>query len=147
MICYLSSKLHKYMYTRSQCIYHVQLCDDGHLWQKSLNINFINWHTGLSCESCAPGYEREGGRADDPMGRCVPSRRSDCNQLGTAREENGRCVCKPFTTGQYCDRCVGMCHLRVVYDIVYHFPFVWNFANLMNCMYQSDMWYAITAIR
>uniref|UniRef100_A0A0R3RRX5 Basement membrane proteoglycan n=1 Tax=Elaeophora elaphi TaxID=1147741 RepID=A0A0R3RRX5_9BILA len=64
-------------------------------------------YTGLSCEECAPGYERS---PHGPyLGTCVPvQHRAQCSPAGarsTHLDYDGKCQCKMYATGTLCDRC------------------------------------------
>ncbi|KAI6230502.1 hypothetical protein M3Y99_01050000 [Aphelenchoides fujianensis] len=65
-------------------------------------------YTGLSCEDCAPGYERAPGPY---LGVCVPRRAApqiSCGPgavQGQPPSQDGRCVCKANVQGPQCDRC------------------------------------------
>lgn len=66
-------------------------------------------YVGLSCEDCAPGYERSGGGLY--LGTCVPVRaQAECNAAGSLDPRpdprTGQCRCKAYTTGPRCDQCV-----------------------------------------
>ncbi|KAL1514177.1 hypothetical protein ABEB36_003476 [Hypothenemus hampei] len=58
-------------------------------------------YSGLRCEYCAPGYT---GNPIQPGDTCRAS--SPCDPSGTLRQDSdGRCVCKEYTTGPYCNLC------------------------------------------
>lgn len=65
-------------------------------------------YIGLSCQDCAPGYERSGGGLY--LGTCVPVRQAECSGAGAVSPypdpRTGRCECKPYTRGQLCDQCI-----------------------------------------
>uniref|UniRef100_A0A914RJH0 Laminin EGF-like domain-containing protein n=1 Tax=Parascaris equorum TaxID=6256 RepID=A0A914RJH0_PAREQ len=64
-------------------------------------------YTGLSCEDCAPGYERSG--QGPYLGTCVPARQGpQCSAAGaisTQPSYAGTCQCKTYATGPLCDQC------------------------------------------
>lgn len=64
-------------------------------------------YTGLSCEDCAPGYERSG--QGPYLGTCVLVRarpQISCGPGAVAPTSyDQRCQCKPNVVGQQCDRC------------------------------------------
>ncbi|CAJ0931798.1 unnamed protein product, partial [Mesorhabditis belari] len=65
-------------------------------------------YSGTSCEDCAPGYERSG--TGSYLGTCVPIQRQPqvtCSTAGAISPygHQGRCQCKPYTTGPNCDQC------------------------------------------
>ncbi|VDM94872.1 unnamed protein product [Thelazia callipaeda] len=64
-------------------------------------------YTGLSCETCAPGYERS--RERPHSGKCVAiQQRAQCSPIGALSTQpgyDGRCQCKTYATGAMCDRC------------------------------------------
>uniref|UniRef100_A0A183D0Z1 Laminin IV type A domain-containing protein n=1 Tax=Gongylonema pulchrum TaxID=637853 RepID=A0A183D0Z1_9BILA len=68
---------------------------------------FITGYTGLSCEECAPGYERS--RQGPYLGTCVPAQRypqcSAAGALSTQPAYGGQCQCKTYATGALCDQC------------------------------------------
>jgi hypothetical protein len=61
-------------------------------------------YTGLSCEDCAPGYERAPGPY---LGICVPRRVAPqiaCSPAGVSQQQpqyEGRCTCKPNVVGEF----------------------------------------------
>ncbi|KAI6206597.1 Basement membrane proteoglycan [Aphelenchoides besseyi] len=59
-------------------------------------------YTGLSCEDCAPGYERAPGPY---LGICVPRRAPQISCGPGGHAQDNRCVCKPNVVGPQCDRC------------------------------------------
>ncbi|VBB30312.1 unnamed protein product, partial [Acanthocheilonema viteae] len=64
-------------------------------------------YTGLSCEDCAPGYERS---PQGPyLGTCVPvEHRAQCSPAGARSTHpgyDGKCQCKMYAVGALCDRC------------------------------------------
>ncbi|XP_067947545.1 basement membrane-specific heparan sulfate proteoglycan core protein-like [Watersipora subatra] len=65
-------------------------------------------YVGMSCEDCDNGFERRGPTSQYPRGECVPiiTTPPPCNSYGTLRIDNGRCVCKLFANGTYCDQCL-----------------------------------------
>ncbi|KAI6183632.1 Basement membrane proteoglycan [Aphelenchoides bicaudatus] len=76
------------------------------LWKLS-SVSVPPGYTGLSCEDCAPGYERAPGPY---LGTCVPRRAPQitCNPAGASSQppsHDGRCVCKANVVGPTCDRC------------------------------------------
>uniref|UniRef100_A0A915PNI4 Basement membrane-specific heparan sulfate proteoglycan core protein n=1 Tax=Setaria digitata TaxID=48799 RepID=A0A915PNI4_9BILA len=64
-------------------------------------------YTGLSCEECAPGYERSGQGAY--LGTCIPAQhRVQCSPAGSRSTHpmyDGQCQCKMYAMGAMCDRC------------------------------------------
>uniref|UniRef100_A0A915J8X4 Uncharacterized protein n=1 Tax=Romanomermis culicivorax TaxID=13658 RepID=A0A915J8X4_ROMCU len=66
-------------------------------------------YQGLSCEECAPGYERSGGGLY--LGTCVKAVERDisrCSEIGSISPEtdpSGLCVCKEYVTGPTCTQC------------------------------------------
>ncbi|KAJ6662205.1 hypothetical protein lerEdw1_012672 [Lerista edwardsae] len=59
-------------------------------------------YSGISCESCLPGYYRVGGILFG--GICLPC---DCNGHATECDIHGVCIdCKHNTTGPSCDQCL-----------------------------------------
>lgn len=64
-------------------------------------------YTGLSCEECAPGYERS--RQGPYLGTCVPQQQhAQCSSAGSVSTQpayDGRCQCKAYATGAMCNQC------------------------------------------
>ncbi|KAK0394822.1 hypothetical protein QR680_000951 [Steinernema hermaphroditum] len=64
-------------------------------------------YMGLSCEDCAPGYERSGH--GPYLGTCVPARQRgptcSAGAITTQPSYGGQCQCKLHTTGPLCDQC------------------------------------------
>ncbi|VDK56966.1 unnamed protein product [Anisakis simplex] len=64
-------------------------------------------YTGLSCEECAPGYERSGH--GPYLGTCVPARGApQCSAAGAVSVQpsyGGVCQCKAYAIGAQCDQC------------------------------------------
>uniref|UniRef100_A0A914YQA6 Basement membrane-specific heparan sulfate proteoglycan core protein n=1 Tax=Panagrolaimus superbus TaxID=310955 RepID=A0A914YQA6_9BILA len=67
-------------------------------------------YVGLSCEDCAPGYERSGH--GPYLGTCVPVRQTPppartCppGAISPVAGYDGRCQCKPNLSGPNCDQC------------------------------------------
>ncbi|XP_066260113.1 basement membrane-specific heparan sulfate proteoglycan core protein isoform X1 [Euwallacea similis] len=58
-------------------------------------------YTGLRCEHCAPGFV---GNPLQPGDYCRPS--TPCDPQGTLGQDiDGRCLCKEYTTGSFCNQC------------------------------------------
>ncbi|VDM49335.1 unnamed protein product [Toxocara canis] len=70
-------------------------------------VTFHLGYTGLSCEDCAPGYERSG--QGPYLGTCVPARAGpECSAAGaisTQPSYAGTCQCKTYASGPLCDQC------------------------------------------
>uniref|UniRef100_A0A1I8AA30 Basement membrane-specific heparan sulfate proteoglycan core protein n=1 Tax=Steinernema glaseri TaxID=37863 RepID=A0A1I8AA30_9BILA len=64
-------------------------------------------YMGLSCEDCAPGYERSGH--GPYLGTCVPARprgpTCSAGAISPVASYGGQCQCKLHTTGPLCDQC------------------------------------------
>lgn len=63
-------------------------------------------YQGLSCEQCAPGFERSGGGLY--LGTCTRKPDSGCDPLGSLAPKPGaygRCVCKEYVQGPQCNDC------------------------------------------
>ncbi|XP_030745032.1 basement membrane-specific heparan sulfate proteoglycan core protein isoform X3 [Sitophilus oryzae] len=60
-------------------------------------------YIGVRCEQCAPGYVGNPLTIGDS---CRPAPVSRCDPVGTlGQDADGRCLCKAYTTGLYCNKC------------------------------------------
>lgn len=70
-------------------------------------MEWISGYIGLSCEDCAPGYERSA--QGSYRGTCVPvQHHTQCSPAGsrsTHPDYDGKCQCKMYAMGALCDRC------------------------------------------